>query len=165
MKDELVKLIGSALLPDNFPVSNSVFGQVKDFAKVSEILGKEYFQNRKISNALIEYNKDLPSSERLRGDNIDKYFHQRGMYQAAQLGAQPAAIALKLGDVKEMWDGFRNRYIRGWDKQQVEQEKQKDLKNNYDAVIMGLNNKIPVEEAIQMPPTVQRLIEAMADKK
>ena len=53
----------------------------------------------------------------------------------------------------------------GWDKQLIEQEKQKDLKNNYDAVIMGLNSKAPVEQVIKMPPTVQRLMEAMSDKK
>lgn len=132
---------------------------------VGGILWREMRERDKISDALIKYNKDLPSSERLRGDNIDKYFHQRGMYQAAQLGALPASIALAMGQAKEAWDELRNRYIRGWDKQLVEQEKQNDLKNNYDAVIMGLNSKIPVEEAIQMPPTVQRLIEAMSDKK
>lgn len=133
--------------------------------KVGGILLREMKERDKIADALIEYNKNLPSLERLRGDNIDKYFHQRGMYQAAQLGAIPASIALAMGQAKEVWDGFRNKYIRGWDKQLVEQEKQKDLKNNYDAVIMGLNNKVPVEQAIQMPPTVQRLMKAMSDKK
>lgn len=153
MSNNLIDNIAAAL---QIPVS---------IGNVGGILWREMKERDKISDALIEYNKDLPPSERLRGTNIDKYFHQRGMYQAAQLGALPASVALAMGQAKEAWDGFRNRYIRGWDKQLVEQEKQKDLKNNYDAVIMGLNSKVPVEQVIKMPPTVQRLMEAASDKK
>lgn len=91
-----------------------------------------------------------PGDKGYKTQSLDDFYHKRGMYRAAQLGADAADFALWLGRLKEnIYDYPKKKYWDRQDEQTIEADSKKDLQNNISAVIMALQNPgRPVELAI-----------------
>lgn len=113
----------------------------------------EYIKFRRVGKDIAAYNKNLPPKERLIPDNNDQYFHQRAMYKAAQSGVWPALLAAVAGEMREYSDIDKYRE-EGKTEEDIEAERQKDLKNNYKAIIMALQSDKPVDEVVKPNPTM-----------
>lgn len=114
---------------------------------------KEYSDFLKVGKDIAKYNATAPKDDRLIPDNNDQYFHQRAMYQAAQGGIMPALMAALAGELREYTDIPKYRK-KGLSEEEIQKERQKDLKNNYKAIIMALEDSRPVDEVIKPNPTM-----------
>lgn len=116
-------------------------------------LGLEFVKSRQIAKDIAKYNKNLPQDQKLDSRNNDKYFHQRGMYQAASSGVWSALFAALAGELRELNDA---RLLRkdGVPEHAIQAERQKDLQNNYDAIIMALQGTDPVDRVVIPNPTI-----------
>jgi hypothetical protein len=129
------------------------------------ILSKEYIENARIHDALRDYNASRARNERLRDNGIDKYYHSRAMYQAAQLGPTAKSLALWGGRRKEDLDYFKKVYLQNQPKDQVLKDSEEDLQFNEESAKLGLGNSTDVNSVYTVPPTVSVLQQILRGKK
>ncbi len=147
--DDLIEALNAARETENRP--NWLMRQYNK-VRVAGILAEELSRMNDINKAVTAYNRYLkaPGDKGYDGTKLDDFYHKRAMYRAAQLGADAALFAFNLGEFKENnYDWPRNKYVRGWNDEKNEAERQKDLQNNKNAIIMALKNPgVPVEQMV-----------------
>lgn len=80
---------------------------------------------------------EMKQANLIGGDN---YYHRLGMCLNAQEGADRAAYSLGLGLAKEaLWD-YPLKTLRGTPQKEILEDSLKDMKNNYEGIIWGLQN-------------------------
>lgn len=128
-------------------------------------LAYDFYDMNRTGKEVARYNKNLQPEEKLDPRNNDTYFHQHGMYQAAQQGIVSALMAALAGELKEKyWDTPKKRKD-GMPEEKIEADRIKDLKNNYFAIKMALESNKPVDEVIKPNPTVQKIRELRNGQK
>lgn len=152
--DDLVQVLNVARETETRP---NWFVRQYNKVRVANILAEELSRMSDINKAVTAYNRYLkePGDKGYDGTKLDDFYHKRAMYRAAQLGPDAAEFAFHLGEIKENnYDWPRNKYFRGWDDKKNELERQKDLQNNKNAIIMALTNPgVPVEQMVPSKET------------
>lgn len=118
-------------------------------------LVSNYLDAKLTARDINKYNATRPQNQRLGSENNDKYFHQHAMYEAAHPGIWSALVAATMGELKELNDARVSRKEGKKTEAEIQAERKKDLKNNYDAIKMALKGMGPVDSVIVPNPTVQ----------
>lgn len=120
--------------------------------RVYNILKEEMDHMKETGKIANVYNAFIkkPGEKSYLTNKLDDFYHKRGMYRAAQLGADAADYALWLGRQKEnLYDYPIKKYINHKNEEEIVADSKKDLQNNINAVIMALQNPMmPVDQAI-----------------
>lgn len=141
-----------SVLDNNIPFYKRL--QPIDSAAYSAIpLVTGYINSKLVGREIAKYNRRVPSDEGLLTHNNDKYFHQHSMYQAARPGIWSALGAALAGELKEYLD-VADRRKEGKSEEDIQKERKKDLKNNYEAIRMALEDGRPVDQVILPNPTI-----------
>lgn len=128
-------------------------------------LAYDFYDMHRTAREAANYNKSLPEKQRLDTKPNDTYFHQHGMYKAAQQGILSALLAAAAGELKEEYWDKPQKIKKGDSIEKIEEDRKKDLQNNYLAIKIALESNKPVDEVIIPNPTVQRIREMRNAKK
>lgn len=145
----------------------NVLQQMVNKAKVVKRLADEYVAMMYASDMVNQYNREnIPlGAKGYDSTTLDKIYHSRGMYNAAQLGPEAAEYALRLGEKKEEFDRIKKKYLKGWSDQKIAEDSKKDLQNNANAVIMALNNPgVPVNKIFPIEGTTAGVFDPRFNK-
>jgi hypothetical protein len=120
--------------------------------RVYNILQEEKDHMTETGDIVKAYNAFVkePGQKGYSTNKLDDFYHKRGMYRAAQLGADAADFALWLGRQKEnLYDYPLKKYWYKKNEEEIKKDSQKDLQNNINAVIISLKNPgVPVDKMI-----------------